>query len=149
MSSLNEWFIATADAEATTSIAIGVSGNRQRHERTDESSIPRAVGKLFEFARRALGLSIEEFSHRSGIPRPDLVSIEAGQFDAFPSTRVAYVARELNLPETGILRLIAATHPSVELHRAAESLVCTVHDSTPLPQEAIAFRDLVVSLGSE
>lgn len=140
----SEWIRVMADAEdRCQSVTVGGLAHELGILHTPE--LPRVLGRLIEFARRAKGLSLEDLAREADVDPAEVVAIER-DMDAAPAPgTVSKLAHALALPPAKLLELsgLAACHDEV-LGKAALRFAARSGPTTELSaQEREALDEFV------
>jgi transcriptional regulator with XRE-family HTH domain len=148
---VNGWFLAAAEIEASTPIAIGAASVAADARFTGRGETEWfALARLIELRRRQRGLSVEDLALRADVDLEDVVSIEQGGGRVPEPRTIHQMARALDLPERGLLGLAGLIEASDRRFREATVRFAARSEPVELPRpEQLAALDEYVKILAE
>jgi transcriptional regulator with XRE-family HTH domain len=140
------WLRRMADAEDhCKSVSVGGLAHDLGLIRAGVSGGLRVLGRFIEFARRARGVSVEQFANKADIDLAELVALERDE-DVVPTPRTVYQLAQALQVDTAKLMVLAglADVADPELNRAALKFAARSEPTAQLSRaEQEAFDEFV------
>ena len=108
---------------------------------------PGVFGRFVEYARRAMGLSVEQLAEKADVDLAEVVEIET-QHNVVPQLRTVYqLANALKLPAGKLAEVAGLATPRPEISHAALRFAARSEPTATLSQtEREAFEEFVKAL---
>jgi transcriptional regulator with XRE-family HTH domain len=115
-----EWLLKMAKIEDTCpSVSVGGMACELDLLAPARSDVQRIFGRLVEFARRQLGMSVEQLANAADIELSEIVEIEM-HVEPIPRVRtVVQLAKALKIPEGRLMEVAGLATPRPEISHAA------------------------------
>jgi len=115
-----EWLLRMADVEdSCPSVSVGGMACDLDLLAPPNSNGQRIFGRLVEFARRQLGMSVEQLANEADIELSEIVEIEMHD-ETVPRVRTVFqLAKALKIPEGRLMEVAGLATPRPEISHAA------------------------------
>ena len=140
-----DWLRIAAEIEASCrSISVGGLASDLGMLSAGKSNVQPVFGRLVEYARRKLGLSVEKLAERADVDLAAIVEIETDN-RAVPEVRTVYqLAQALHLPPGKLMEVAGLATPKPEVSRAALKFAARSEPTSKLTRdEREAFEEFV------
>ena len=141
-----DWLLWAADAEdACRSIAVGgLAADLGMLSRPEGENTHHVFGRLIEYARRQLGLSVEVLAGQADVDLEELVEIERDDY-FMPQVRTVHqLASVLKLPSSRLMQVAGLATPRPYVAGAALRFAARSEPTSELsPDERVAFEEFV------